>query len=66
MELPPEVVDEGAQHWNLSLVGHFVGKNMAFPVVSSIAKKLWEREGLTEVLAQAHGYYSSSSPLNRD
>ena len=57
VELPPEVVDEGAQHWSLCLVGHFVVKKLSFAVVNSIAKKLWIKEGLYEVLAYDHNYF---------
>ena len=60
-------MDEGASRWHNTLVGHFVGKKLPFPVVSSIAKKIWDKDGLIQVLAQDHGYYffrfSSSSDL---
>ena len=37
-------------------MGHFVGKRPAFPVVSSIAKKLWIKEGIQDVIAQENGF----------
>ena len=49
---PPEDVRlEGSSYWKNCLVGHFVGKRPAFPVVNAIAKKLWSKEGLQEVIA---------------
>ena len=47
---------EGSIHWKNCLVGHFMGKRPAFPVVNSIAKKLWCKDGLQEVIAQANGF----------
>ena len=41
-----EVRMEGIIYWKNCLVGHFVGNRPAFLVVSSIAKKLWSKEGL--------------------
>ena len=54
---PPEEVQlEGSSYWQNYLVGHFVGQRPAFLVVSSIAKSLWSKDGLQEVIAQANGY----------
>ena len=47
---------EGSLYWTNYLVGHFVGNIPAFLVVSSIAKKLWIKEGLQEVIAQENGF----------
>ena len=55
---PPEsVAEKGAQSWDNCIVGHFVGTKLSFPVVNLIARKIWTREGLVEVLAQEHGFY---------
>ena len=65
---PEEVRVEGSSFWENCLVGHFVGKRPAFPVVNAIAKKLWSKEGLQEVIAQANGFifflFASASGLN--
>ena len=54
---PPEDVRlEGSLFWQNCLVGHFVGPRPAFPVVNTIAKSLWSKDGLQEVIAQANGY----------
>ncbi|XP_022857164.1 uncharacterized protein LOC111378228 [Olea europaea var. sylvestris] len=43
--------------WRTTLVGSFVGKKLAFPVVNSIAHKLWGKFGLQEVLSSDAGFY---------
>ena len=53
---PEEVRLEGSMHWKTCLVGHFVGKRPTFPVVTSIAKNIWSKFGLQEVIAQANGF----------
>ena len=53
---PEEVRMEGSTFWRNCLVGHFIGSKPAFPVVSSITKKLWINEGLQEVIAQENGF----------
>ena len=53
---PDEVRLEGNIHWKNCLVGHFVGKIPTFPMVASIAKNLWNKLGLQEVIAQAYGF----------
>ena len=53
---PEEIRREGSLHWKLTLVGQFVGKRPAFPAVSAIAKRLWAKDGLREVIAQEHGF----------
>ena len=52
---PEEIRSEGSLHWRYTLVGHFVGKRPAFLVVSTIAKRLWVKDGLREVIAQEQG-----------
>ena len=47
---------EGSLFWRNYLVGHFVGPRPAFQVVNSVAKSLWSKDGLQEVIAQANGY----------
>ena len=57
MVVPPEEVRlEGSTFWKNCLVGHFVGKRQAFPAVASLAKSLWNKFGLQEVIAQANGF----------
>ena len=53
---PEEVRLEGSVYWKNCLVGHFVGPRPAFPMVSSITKKLWSKDGLQEVIAQDNGF----------
>ena len=53
---PEEVRLEGSLFWQNCLVGHFMGPRPAFPVVNSVAKYLWLKDGLQEVIAQANGF----------
>ena len=65
---PEEVRLEGSSFWTNCLVGHFVGKRPVFPVVNAIAKKLWSKDGLQEVIAQENGFifflFDSEGALN--
>ena len=54
---PMEVVQEGCEEWKSTLIGYFVGKRLPYPVVNSIAFKLWGRVGLNEVLSTERGVF---------
>ena len=51
------VSKEGAQLWAFTLVGHFVGSNLSFSAVRSIARSIWAKEGLQDVLTYEKGFY---------
>ena len=53
---PPEVAKEGAQIWTNCLVGHFIVTRRPFSIVNNIARKIWAKEGLLEVLTQHHDF----------
>ena len=55
--LTPSIVEQGFKEWELSLVGHFLDSNLPFNVASSIVRKLWAKEDLTDVLSQGNGAY---------
>lgn len=42
--------------WKDCLVGHFLDKKLSFQVVRSIAIKNWSKFGISEVLANDHGF----------
>lgn len=54
---PPEVEALGKEKWKCCLVGHFLDKNLPFPVVRSIAMKIWKKSGLRDVRANGHGFF---------
>jgi len=39
-----------------TLVGYFIEKRLPFPVVQNIAKRLWQSQGLIEVLSNNSGF----------
>ena len=48
---------EGAKEWAFTLVGHFVGTNLSFSAVRSIARSIWSKEGLLDVLSYEKGFF---------
>nr|XP_034902021.1 uncharacterized protein LOC118039434 [Populus alba] len=54
---PRDVFDDGCELWKSTLVGHFVGQKLPYPVVNSIAKRIWGSYGLSEVLSSENGFY---------
>ena len=51
------VIEEGAQAWTHCLVGYFIGSKLPFSAINSIARKIWAKEGLSDVLAQTNGFF---------
>ena len=59
---PPKVViEDGSKVWSNSLVGYFIGSKLPFSVVNNIARKIWSKEGLVDVLAHSRGFFFSAS-----
>ena len=58
MEPPEEVIDDGVRLWSLCLVGQFTGKKLVYNTVRSLAKRLWGKSGLVDVLSQGSGLFS--------
>ena len=48
---------EGVKEWAFTLVGQFVGTNLSFSAVRSIAKSIWTKDGLLDVLSYKKGYF---------
>jgi hypothetical protein len=38
---PLDVFEDGCELWKSTLVGHFVGQKLPYPVVNYIAKRIW-------------------------
>ena len=58
MVLPPqEVIEEGAKEWERCLVGYLMDAKLSVAVVSTIARKIWSRFGLTDISAQGNGIF---------
>ena len=55
--LSPIIGDEGEKQWINCLVGHFIGTRLPYSVVNNIARMLWGKEGLTEVLGHENGFF---------
>ena len=54
---PSVVVDDGSKDWSNSLVGYFIRSKLPFSAVSTIAKKIWTKDGLSDVLAHNRGFF---------
>lgn len=54
---PLDVFEDGCELWKSTLVGHFVGQKLPYPVVNSIAKRIWGSHGLSEVLSSDNGFF---------
>ncbi|KAF7126514.1 hypothetical protein RHSIM_Rhsim11G0120400 [Rhododendron simsii] len=54
----PEGVDvSGVDKWKDWVVGYFVDRKLPFTVVQSIAKNIWRKFGIAEVLANEDGFF---------
>jgi hypothetical protein len=54
---PLDVFEDGCELWKSTLDGHFVGHKLPYPVVNSIAKRIWGSYGLSEVLSSDNGFF---------
>ncbi|KAF7127540.1 hypothetical protein RHSIM_Rhsim11G0071500 [Rhododendron simsii] len=54
---PPPEVELGLAKWKNCLVGHFLDKKVPFPLVRNITMKIWEKFGLSDVLANDLGFF---------
>ena len=54
---PLDVFEDGCEFWKSTLVGLFVGQKLPYPVVNSIAKRIWSSYGLSEVLSSDNGFF---------
>jgi hypothetical protein len=54
---PLDVFEDGCELWKSTLVGDFVGQKLPYPVVNSIAKRIWGSYGLSEVLSSDNGFF---------
>jgi hypothetical protein len=54
---PLDVFEDGCEFWKSALVGHFVGQKLPYPVVNSIANRIWSSYGLSEVLSLDNGFF---------
>ena len=50
------IVNQGAKEWEHCLIGYFLGSRLPFPVIRSIAMRLWMKAGLFDVIAQNNGF----------
>lgn len=57
VQLPGGVIEKCTEFWKNTLVGYFIEKRFPFPVVQNIAKKMWQRHGLIEVLSNNCGFF---------
>ena len=57
MKPPEEVGKQGSLEWQTCLVGYFIEKRLPFSSFNFIAHKLWDNQGLLEVLANDNGFY---------
>jgi hypothetical protein len=51
------VFEDGCEFWKSTLVGHFVGQKLPYPVVNSIANRIWISYGLSEVLSSDNSFF---------
>jgi len=54
---PLYVFEDGCELWKSTLVGHFMGQKSPYPVVNSIAKRIWGAYDLSEVLSSDNGFF---------
>jgi hypothetical protein len=54
---PLDVFKDGCKVWKSTLVGHFVGQKLLYPIVNFIAKRIWGSYGLSEVLSSDNGFF---------
>ena len=65
---PSAVIEDGSKDWSDCLVGYFIGSKLPFNAVNTIARKLWAKDGLTDVLGHNTGFiffrFSSDAGAN--
>ncbi|KAF7145517.1 hypothetical protein RHSIM_Rhsim04G0101400 [Rhododendron simsii] len=54
---PQEVEDNGSDLWSDCIVGYFLDKKVAFPIVKNIVMNIWRKFGIYEVLANDQGFF---------
>lgn len=54
---PKEVLAKWSNEWETIIVGHFIGYNRGQTAVNSIARRLWTKAGLVNVLSSDKGFY---------
>ncbi|KAG5547461.1 hypothetical protein RHGRI_013227 [Rhododendron griersonianum] len=54
---PQEVIDLGSNLWADSVVGYFLDKRVPFPLVKNIIMRIWEKFGISDVLANDQGFF---------
>jgi hypothetical protein len=54
---PLNVFEDGYKLWQSTLVGHFMGQKLSYPVVNSIAKRIWASYSPSEVLSSKDGFF---------
>ena len=54
--VPHNLVLEGSQKWENTLVGHFIGRKLPFSLVKYVTGHLWTKAGLSNMLATDNGY----------
>ncbi|KAG5552844.1 hypothetical protein RHGRI_010824 [Rhododendron griersonianum] len=54
---PAEVEEQGLGRWKNCLVGHFLDKKVPFQMVRAITMKIWEKFGISDVLANDSGFF---------
>lgn len=54
---PVEVVEAGASKWADCVVGYFLDKQLPFSAVESIAKRIWRKFGIQQVLSNDKGFF---------
>ena len=57
VSITPEILLAGTKNWSSTLVGYFVGSFLPFSAVNTLARRLWSKNGLEEVLSFDKGYY---------
>ncbi|KAG5545007.1 hypothetical protein RHGRI_017464 [Rhododendron griersonianum] len=54
---PQEVIDLGSELWTDCVVGYFLDKKVPFPIVKNIIMRIWEKFGISDVLANDQGFF---------
>ncbi|KAI8570411.1 hypothetical protein RHMOL_Rhmol01G0032000 [Rhododendron molle] len=54
---PAEVEEQGLGRWKNCLVGYFLDKKVPFQMVRSINMKIWDKFGISDVLANDFGFF---------
>jgi hypothetical protein len=54
---PLDVFEEGCKHWQSTLVDHFMGHKLLYPIVNFIVNKIWGSYRLSKVLSSKNGFF---------